>query len=143
MYYSQFTDSGGKPGAPQLAAAGGVCNAVFFNTGLNLQPYATDCPATATISFTNNSGADLPLCLNFVDGNGGSWWIRSVVLYELPDAINAAPLQGVGLEDYMRAVLTRAGIDESQWDPIQARAIDAATGYQIGNWFSNQPVTVQ
>jgi len=42
----------------------------------------------------------------------------------------------------MRAVFTRAGISESQWDPIQARAIDAATGYQIGNWFSNQPVTV-
>lgn len=143
MYYSVFTGSGGKPGSADLARAGGVCSAVFFNTGLNIQPFADICPATITASFTNTTGADLPLCMDFINGNGGSWWIRSIFLYELPDAVDAAPLNGVGLEDYMRAVLLRAGVDETQWDASEARAIDTATGYQIGNWFNNQATTVE
>lgn len=117
-YYSIFYGPGGQPSNADLAAAGGVCSAVFFNTGLNIQPFVNTCPSTITISFTNNSGADLPLCLNFVNGDGGEWWISNIVMYELPDAINAVPLQGVGLESYMREVFTRAGIDEGRWDPM-------------------------
>lgn len=118
LYYSIYYGANGKPTAADLAAAGGVCSAVFFNTGMNLQPFSSTCPTTLIVSLTNNSGADLPLGLNFVNGNGGEWWIRTIEMYELPNAINVVPLAGVGLEDYMRAVLTRAGIDEGQWDPI-------------------------
>lgn len=104
-----------------------------------------DQPGTYRGHFTVAQAADQPLVLHAYMGSAisGYFKVHHITLVELPEVADNIDLEGASLEAYCREGIEKLGkLDASVWQSADAAAIDADTGYEIGNWIA-EPTTVR
>jgi hypothetical protein len=141
-YLGPTHDSAGNPGTatPAKIVIGGLqsTNLAFMNWA----SFPLTKAGTYTGSFTNNYAVALPLTIGFLaneivqGSNAGAYYylkLRSVKLNSIASLTSNVTLQGLTLDQMLRALLIQYGpLTDADYDPTGAQAIDAATGYQYG-----------